>query len=173
MTPVVAPTTFLDVTALTGGNSYAFKINAVNKYGNGVVSPTAVTIKAGQAPKVHSAADTNLPTTAVPSNSVYVQISWVAPTTNNFAIDKYQIQIKKSDGTYYEDLTFCDGSVATVISNLYCLVPMATLRAAPYNLVFGNSILARVQSHNARGWSGYSADSTTFATVQTEPVQMT
>jgi hypothetical protein len=35
MTPVVAPTTFLDVTALTGGSSYAFKIYAVNKYGNG------------------------------------------------------------------------------------------------------------------------------------------
>jgi hypothetical protein len=50
---------------------------------------------------------------------------------------------------------------------------MATLRAAPYNLVYGNSILARVQSHNERGWSGYSADSTTFATIQTEPVAMT
>jgi hypothetical protein len=49
---------------------------------------------------------------------------------------------------------------------------MTALRAAPYNYVLGDSVLAQVQAHNARGWSGFSADSTTFATVQTEPTQM-
>jgi hypothetical protein len=131
MTPVVAPTIFLDATGLFGSFSYAFKINAINKYGNGPIQTFAVTIKSRSSTKGTFCADTNPPTTAVPSNSEYVQISWVAPTINNFSFDKYQIQINKSDFTYYEDIILCVVSVATVISNLYSLIPMATLRADP------------------------------------------
>ena len=40
-----------------------------------------------------------------------------------------------SDGTSYaEDLTNCDGASATAISNMYCDIPMATLRTIPYSL---------------------------------------
>lgn len=166
LTTVTAPTTFYLATGLTGGENYQYKILAINKYGNGQAQTTSVTIKAGQAPDAP-----NAPTTAVPANSVYVEISWTAPTANNFAIDKYQILIQKQDGTFYEDLTYCDGSTTTVINDLKCQVPMSVLRAAPYSLVLGDDVVAKVQAHNQRGWSGYSATGQ-GATVQTEPSQM-
>jgi hypothetical protein len=163
---VVSPTSFYTKTGLTGGTTYQFRVYAVNKYGNGATSLTT-SIKAGQAPAVPSP-----PTTSVPTNSVYLEIAWTAPTANNFAIDMYEVKIKKSDATYNIDLTYCDGSSSTVVANLNCLIPMTVLRAAPYNLVYGDAIKAQVQAHNERGWSGFSADSTTFATVQTEPTAM-
>lgn len=98
-----------------------------------------MTIKTGQAPNAP-----NAPTTAVPTNSIYVEISWTAPTNNFFAIDQYQILIQKKDGTFYEDLTYCDGSTSQVISDLKCLVPMSVLRAAPYSLLLEDDIVAKV-----------------------------
>jgi hypothetical protein len=114
-------------------------IHAINKYGPGDAQTVPVTIKAGQAPDAP-----NAPTTAVPANSVYVEISWTAPTSNHFAIDRYQIQLLRQDGTWQEDLTYCDGSTAQIITDLKCLVPMSVLRAAPYSLVLGDNIVARV-----------------------------
>lgn len=64
-----------------------------------------------------------------------VRISFTAPNNNGKPIDKYQILILQSDGlTYTEDTTDCDGSNAVIISNLYCDIPMQTLRNAPYLL---------------------------------------
>jgi hypothetical protein len=138
LTTVVSPTAFYLKTGLTAGTAYQFRVYGQNKYGNGPVS-NAVTITAGQTPSVPAA-----PTTSVPTNSVYVKIQWTAPATNSFAIDAYEISIKKKDTTYNIDLTYCDGSSASVISTLSCLIPMTALRAAPYNLVLGDSVLAKV-----------------------------
>jgi len=140
---------------------------AVNKYGDGALQSTYVSIMTGEAPNAPSA-----PTTSVSSGSVYVDVAWSYPTDNNFAVDEYLIQIKKLDGTWYEDTTYCDGSDSTVISAMTCSIPMSILRSSPYNLVYGDSVVAQVKAHNSRGWSSYSASSTTVATIQTEPTQM-
>jgi hypothetical protein len=72
--------------SIAGGQTFYFKIRAENKYGEGEAQTSYTTVKTGQAPNVPSA-----PTTSVPSNSVYVMISWTLPTTNSFDITKYQI----------------------------------------------------------------------------------
>lgn len=94
----------------------------------------------GQAPDAPSA-----PTTSVSSGSIYVDITWSYPTDNNFAVDKYLIQILLDDGsTWYEDTTYCDGSDATVISDMKCSIPMSILRSSTYGLDYGDSVVAKV-----------------------------
>lgn len=164
------PVNTATITGLTAGTTYEFVVYAHNKYGNGPTQTTPLSVTAGQAPNALLATDVS---TTVPANSVDVKIYWNAPTTTTgFTVDSYQILIKKSDNTYYEDLTYCDGSTPAVVTNRYCLVPMSILRAAPYSLAYGNSVIAQVRSHNSRGWSSLSPDSTTVATVATEPTQM-
>ena len=34
---------------------------------------------------------------------------------------------EKADGTFVEDTLDCDGTSSTIVSNLYCTVPMATV----------------------------------------------
>lgn len=77
------------------------------------------------------------------------------------------------DGTtWYEDTTYCDGSDATVISDMKCSIPMSILRSSTYGLDYGDSVVAKVKAHNDRGWSSFSASATTVATIQTEPTTM-
>jgi hypothetical protein len=64
-----------------------------------------------------------------------VKISWIAPTSNYQAITSYKVVIKNTAGTlYYEDLTNCNGALNGIVSQLYCEIPMTTLRASPYSL---------------------------------------
>lgn len=135
---------------MTGGTSYEFMIAATNKYGIGAYS-SALVIVAGQKPDTPSA-----PT--VTSTSTYVKIAWTAPSSNNVAIDAYKIEIISSNGvTYFEDLIHCDGTDSTIITNLYCLIPMTTLRASPYSLILSTVVAAKISAHNSRGWSATSA----------------
>ena len=53
-----------------------------------------------------------------------------------------------------------------------CSIPMSILRSSTYGLDYGDSVVAMVKAHNDRGWSSFSAVSTTVATIQTEPTQM-
>lgn len=150
--------------------TYQFKILAQNKYGDGVAQATSVSIITGDAPDIP-----NAPTTSIASGSVYVDITWTAPASNNnFAEDKYLVQILKSDGiTWYEDTTYCDGSHSTIFADLKCSIPLTVLRSTTYGLAYGNVIYAKVKAHNDRGWSDFSAASSALgATVQTEPLAM-
>jgi hypothetical protein len=83
---------------------------------------------------------------------MYVQIAWTAPISNYVSIDAYKILIQTNTSTYVEDITDCDGGSSTVMNNMYCLVPMTTLRASPYNLVYG-------------GWSSVSSPNTAGPTI--------
>ena len=65
----------------------------------------------------------------------------------------------------------CDGSIAAVIQNNYCVVPMAILVASPYNLERGNVISARVKALNRIGSSAFSNSNTLGAVVQGLPLQ--
>lgn len=57
---------------------------------------------------------------------------------------------------YSEDLVNCDGSIAAIVTALKCTIPFATLRADPFSLVLGNSVLAKVTATNVYGESAYS-----------------
>jgi len=68
------------------------------------------------------------PTTSVDSATGEVLIDWVAPFDGGDTIDYYFIEVVDSSGsTWTEDAVNCDGTDATIIANLQCSIPMATL----------------------------------------------
>lgn len=72
--------------------------------------------------------------------------------------------------TYAEETVYCEGSLAAVVSSRYCHVPLTSLRAAPYSLVYADLVVAKVRASNAIGWGPYSQPNSVGALVQTEPV---
>ena len=65
------------------------------------------------------------------------------------AITGYTVDILQSDGTY----TTYTGCTSIAVS---CTVPISVLQAAPYNLVAGSSVFAKVKATNSIGSSAYS-----------------
>jgi hypothetical protein len=59
-----------------------------------------------------------------------------------------------------------------VLESLYCDVPVSVLRAAPYELILQDLVVARVRAYNERGWGSWSVDNTAGALIETEPSQM-
>ena len=72
-----------------------------------------------------------------------MKIDWDYPIDNGDSVKEYLIEIKDSLGDYYSYLPTCDGSDTTIRTNRYCYVEMSVLRAAPFNLVKGDKIIAR------------------------------
>jgi len=58
--------------------------------------------------------------------------------------------------TYITDNTVCNGLSPTVIAATSCTIPLSTLYAAPYNLLKGFSINAKIVATNAYGSSAVS-----------------
>lgn len=72
-------------------------------------------------------------------------ISWTPPYNGGTQITAYTILIRESDGvTFTENLSNCDGSDATIITQAYCVVPISVLRDVPYSHDWGASIYAKV-----------------------------
>jgi len=86
-----------------------------------------------------------------------VKIEWIAPASNNAAIEEYEIVIGDTNGIFVEVTSLCDGSSASVMANLYCIVPMLSFTESPLNLIITEPILAQVRARNSRGWSSFSA----------------
>lgn len=53
-----------------------------------------------------------------------------------------------TNSTWTSDPTDCDGSSASVLASLSCVIPMATLQAAPYNYAFTKVVVVRVSAAN-------------------------
>lgn len=68
--------------------------------------------------------------------NVNVKIAWTPPFTNYKPITAYQVQIGVHGSTtdFIESTSLCDGSKSYIMSVNYCIVPIASLRNAPYNL---------------------------------------
>jgi hypothetical protein len=112
-------------------------------------------------------------TTTVDSTPGGVKIAWTAPNSNSYPLDLYLIEIvDKTGSTWTEDLTDCDGSDPTIFANRYCIVPMTTLAAAPYNYVLGDLIGVRASAHNSLGYSAVSSTNTAGAQLRTAPTTM-
>lgn len=64
----------------------------------------------------------------------------------------YRVLIQAKDGvTYNEESTNCNGADATIMANLYCLIPMAELRQSDFNLVLDDLVVAKVIATNQIG----------------------
>lgn len=86
------------------------------------------------------------------NNGQLITVSWVAPVDNGSAISSYLITLRQSDDlTFTEDIVSCDGTQSDIVSQAQCDVPLATLTSAPYSLVYGESVFARVIAINVKG----------------------
>jgi hypothetical protein len=132
------------------GKSYIFMVRASNIYGWGLYS-SQITIIASDVP-----GEVGIPTVYYGAG-INVNISWISPTSNGESIISYEIEVLSSDGiTFYQDTTDCNGNITTIVTDLYCEIPMATLTATPYNLAFGSLIQAKVRAYNINGYGPYS-----------------
>jgi hypothetical protein len=94
----------------------------------------------------------SVPTTAISSN--FVLVSWSLPDTRGSPITGYTIKIRESDDlTFTHSIADCNGSTSTIISSRSCLIPISTLRSAPFNLPWGSSVFAKVSATNLYGTS--------------------
>jgi len=75
---------------------------------------------------------------------------------NGASISSYRISIKQKDGTYSEQMQYCDGSDSDFVSSRRCEIPLLTLQDDPYNLVQGDSVVAIVTGTNLYGESAES-----------------
>ena len=115
---------------------YTFKVTARNVFGLGADS-SEFNIRAAAKPD-----DPTAPFTEANSNTS-VTIHWAGPSNGGSAITAYSVAIRQSDGlTFSTELSNCN------VSKNSCTVPIPILQAAPYNLVWGASIYAKVFAKN-------------------------
>lgn len=55
------------------------------------------------------------------------------------------------DGDYHLELTYCDGANPDIMTARSCTMPISTLYAAPFNMVLGDHIYAKVIAYNDYG----------------------
>jgi hypothetical protein len=83
-------------------------------------------------------------TTSIDPTTGGVTISWTAPENGSDTIDAYLIKIyNPSTSTYSADTTDCNGSSSTVMTNMYCIIPMSVLTST-YGYGFNVLVLAQV-----------------------------
>ena len=134
-TTLTADTTLINVNGLSSGFSYGFRYKVQNIFG-----------WSGTSPEI-SVLTMNLPSTAqIPRTSLVgtnIIIDWDVPYSggSNVEIRAYDVRIKNSVGEFVNELTYCDGVDATIITNTQCSIPMETLRdPSSFNLVRGDIV---------------------------------
>jgi hypothetical protein len=86
-----------------------------------------------------------------------VSIKWTAPSSRGTLITAYTISIQKIEGSYSSDMVNCDGSSSDIVLSTSCTIPVSILKAEPFNLPWGYSIVATVTATNVVGSSDASS----------------
>ena len=85
-------------------------------------------------------------------------VSWIQPDDGGTSISAYTILIAQSDNaTFTEDKVNCDGRNTTIVANRQCVIPSAVLNQAPFNLIWGSKVYAKIIVSNVIGSSPPSA----------------
>lgn len=163
----VNPTNTYLHTSVTAGQTYTYKVAAVNIFGEGVLSAASAPILASLAPfKLNPA------TVIIIGGDV--RVLWDA-TSNDYgsAVVDYKILFKDMTTNYIET-PFCDGTDSFTISNRSCSVGMANFTktiasGGLYELTTGTPIIASVRARNGIGYSIQSNDNTVYGVAQTGP----
>jgi hypothetical protein len=82
----------------------------------------------------------------VAASTVYARLDWLAPDDNGASLTAYKILVINSDDGFVEESTYCAGADATLMTNRYCQIPMAALRAPPFSLTVGTLVQAKLQA---------------------------
>jgi hypothetical protein len=111
-----------------------------------------------------------LVTSVTSTEGMNVKIQWDYPIDNGDQISAYIIKFKLKNGSYYEDLTNCDGSNTTIVNQRYCLISMSSLSNTPYNFLKNDPVIVIGKSKNIKGWAdNYSDDPIVNALVEGIP----
>lgn len=161
---VTAGTEEYTATGLTGGVTYLYRVQAVNLHGAGLASDTLSALAASEPDQPAAPTTTQVATG--------ISVAWTEPTDNHLAVLEYEISVADSNGDLQVDTTLCDGSSATVISDKYCIIPIASLTGSPYSLTVDTLIEFAVRARNDRGWSPLSDRNTAGVLAQTVPTAM-
>jgi hypothetical protein len=88
-----------------------------------------------------------------------VTLTWTAPYNGGSPITAYTIDFQLGGGavTFSTEPNYCDGSALATLTSRKCVVPMATLRAAPLNLALDELVKAKIAATNAVGQGPFSA----------------
>lgn len=88
--------------------------------------------------------------------NIYVKVEFTAPNANGADISAYRVYIMTSDGLSWLESDHCENSDVSLVTNLYCYVPMEELVGLRYSLPYNKFISAKVQAFNPRGWGDLS-----------------
>jgi hypothetical protein len=133
------------VTDLTSGLIYEFKVQSRNSYSYSDYSEVLSLLCAFKPEPPLLVTTTN--------SADQVLVEWDEPVNNGYVIHAYRFFVITSGGAYEEESTECDGTNALVVSNRQCSLSLDTLKAAPFNLVQGDSIWLRLVAINTYGES--------------------
>ena len=132
-------------TSVTAAATYLFQYRAQNIYGWSDWSPPLYLIAASAPAQISPAASTH-------NDGTYVRIQWTLPSSDGGKpITGYTIEILDSAGTAWNQDPACNGNDATIRANLYCHIPMASLRTGTHSLAQGALVVARVSAVNMIG----------------------
>ena len=132
-----------EATSLVTGSNYMFQVEARNEFGYSVQSKSVYIYCAFVPEKVSTLS------TAI--NGGNVVVTWTAPFNNGATITSYMVEIKQSDYTFAQELTYCDASQTAIVQSQTCSIPILTLLDAPFSLELGGSVYARVTATNYYG----------------------
>jgi len=80
-----------------------------------------------------------------------VLVSWSEPVTNGSPITAYKILIRRKLLTFTQESVECVPTNAALIASRSCSISLAILKASPYLLVKGDSVVAQIISVNIYG----------------------
>ncbi len=109
------PTTYYSHTGLTSGNTYTYKVSAINNIGTGNPSSEASATPTSSSTGTAPGAPTSL--TGVAASPTQANLSWTAPSsTGGYPITGYKIEYRISSGSY-STLVSNTGSTGTTYSH--------------------------------------------------------
>lgn len=74
--------------------------------------------------------------------------------------------------TWIEDEVDCKADDEPFLTQLYCFVPLTTLRSTTYNLGYNDLVVAKARAYNSKGFGHYSEPNILGALVSQKPSLM-
>lgn len=147
-------TTFTVTTGLIPGRAYLFRLEAENVYGWGPPSTNKEIYAAGLPGQPYQVVTT--------IEGINARITFQEPENSPAPLKAFKVVVRTAAGDFQEETTDCDAASSEIMervpasTTLYCDIPLATLRAAPYSLGYQALVQARVQAENTNGWGSLS-----------------
>lgn len=155
-------TQFILTSDIERGVVYSFKVRAKNIHGWGEWSDQT---------QIKAAGPPYLSPQCMTENKIdgTILLSWYNPDNNSEDLTSQEIEIQTYDGDFLPDPTNCPTLDLKVQD---CTFTMSMLTSTPYNLVFGDLVVARARTTNFYGTSQWSQLNTQGAIIKQVPTKM-